>query len=321
MEKKFNIELKIDRDFKNLIPPLARSEYLQLEENILQDGCREPIIVWNGCIVDGHNRYEICRRHEIPFKIKGIVFECREEAIAWICANQLGRRNISDETRKFLIGMQYESEKVVARVKNTYGSNQYSKKGTKDAKSGGEDRPEDPAWRHKTAIRIAEENHISHGTVQRYAEFTRLLETIGKKAPEVVPEILSGRYKISHRNLADLAELPEVELKKVMLRLEQQQKPYIKYSNSRHEIDGHVPGSADKPSTPAPSVKDMPAYDPDAEITGLTLTIPSWASSIERTKLKSDPKLVSNQAKQKLGKALKELSARIDEMLTVIEEE
>lgn len=99
--------LKIDPEFKQLIRPLRRREFAQLEANLLADGCREPLVVWNDFIIDGHNRYEICMRHSIPFDTKEMEFECREAAIAWICANQLGRRNITEETRKYLIGMQY----------------------------------------------------------------------------------------------------------------------------------------------------------------------------------------------------------------------
>ena len=109
-------ELKIDPEFKGLIKALQPREYLQLENNILTDGCREAIITWNGIIVDGHNRYEICKRHNIPFRIKEMDFDCREAVIAWICANQLGRRNISDETRKYLIGVQYHTEKIVESI-------------------------------------------------------------------------------------------------------------------------------------------------------------------------------------------------------------
>ena len=61
--------LKIDNEFKHLICPLQRKEYVQLEQNILADGCRDPIVVWNDVIVDGHNRYEICKRHKISFSI------------------------------------------------------------------------------------------------------------------------------------------------------------------------------------------------------------------------------------------------------------
>ena len=58
MDEKTIRPLKIEPKFKNLIRPLQRKEYLQLEQNILSDGCRDPIITWNGVIVDGHNRYE-----------------------------------------------------------------------------------------------------------------------------------------------------------------------------------------------------------------------------------------------------------------------
>ena len=63
--------LKIEPQFKNLIRPLQRKEYLQLEQNILSEGCRDPIILWNGVIVDGHNRYEICMRHQMLIEYNG----------------------------------------------------------------------------------------------------------------------------------------------------------------------------------------------------------------------------------------------------------
>ena len=96
------IKLKIDKEFKTLIPPLSPKEYEQLEANIIADGCREPIVIWNGYIIDGHNRYEICKKNHIGYKVKEMSFESRDEAVVWICTNQLGRRNIAEETRKYL---------------------------------------------------------------------------------------------------------------------------------------------------------------------------------------------------------------------------
>ena len=105
MSERALYKLKILPEFKNLIRPLKKKEYLQLEANILSDGCRDPIVVWKRYIIDGHNRYEICMRHGIPFEILEMEFACKEAVLAWICANQLGRRNITEETRKFLIGI------------------------------------------------------------------------------------------------------------------------------------------------------------------------------------------------------------------------
>lgn len=314
MDEKLCHTLVIDREFRNLIRPLHKAEYLQLEANILSDGCRDPIATWKGCIVDGHNRYEICHRHNIPFSVIEMDFECRAEAIAWICANQLGRRNITEETRKFLIGMQYESEKIVNRYKNAYGVNQYS--------SPDEDYlpVRDKKFKmHRTAERIAEENHISQGTVQKYAEYTRALEEIGRKVPNMVPMILSGRYKISHKNLIELSKLEPEKIKKTARRIERSQQPFIQYSQTRREIQNTAKKTTGE--NIVPSVKDMPSFDPDAEITGLTLTIPSWASSIERTRQKTDLNIVSDSAKDKLASALFELQIKIDEIMTAIKED
>ena len=58
------MELRIDPEFESKIPPLSAEEFRQLEENILSDGIViNPIIVWNGVIVDGHNRFHILEKH------------------------------------------------------------------------------------------------------------------------------------------------------------------------------------------------------------------------------------------------------------------
>ena len=98
--------LHIDPEFKAQIPPLTEDERKQLEENILADGeILSPILVWNDTIVDGHNRYEILQNHpEISFTVYPLTLENREQVLVWICKNQLGRRNLTPEQKKFLIG-------------------------------------------------------------------------------------------------------------------------------------------------------------------------------------------------------------------------
>ena len=323
MESKALQTLNIDKDFKNLIRPLQKKEYLQLEANLLADGCRDPIITWNGIIIDGHNRYELCMRHQISYAVVEMEFDCRESVIAWICANQLGRRNITEETRKFLIGMQYESEKLAHSLKNARGKNQYCEPEGElscTISDSNEETGTSPSG-HVTAQRIAQENQISGGTVLKYAIYTRALEAIGQKAPEIVPKILSGRYKISHKNVVDLSRLTSDEIKKVGRRIERSQQPFVQYNSTRQEIQNTVGQASSSESPSIPSVKDMPAFDPDAEITALTLTIPSWASSINRTRTNTDFDRVSNYAKDKLMSTLIVLQHTISKMLSVIKEE
>ena len=89
-------QLHIDKDFKEFIPPLAKEEYEQLEKNIVAYGCREPLSVWNGFIIDGHNRYEICQKHNIRFSTVNVELSDRCEVFAWMFENQKGRRNLTD---------------------------------------------------------------------------------------------------------------------------------------------------------------------------------------------------------------------------------
>jgi len=52
-------KIKISEKLKNFITPLSKEERTHIEENILQEGCREALIVWKKgkelILVDGQN--------------------------------------------------------------------------------------------------------------------------------------------------------------------------------------------------------------------------------------------------------------------------
>lgn len=91
--------VSIDQEFKALIPPLSSDEFQQLETNIILDGCRDAIILWNDIIIDGHNRQEICKSNNIDYKTTSMSFDSRDDAKIWIINNQFGRRNIPNYVR------------------------------------------------------------------------------------------------------------------------------------------------------------------------------------------------------------------------------
>jgi len=98
-------ELLVNPKFLNLIPPLSDEERAGLEESIMSEGCRDAIKVWRKTIIDGHNRYAICREHKIPFRAESVRISSKNDAILWIINNQLGRRNLTDAVR---IGLLYD---------------------------------------------------------------------------------------------------------------------------------------------------------------------------------------------------------------------
>ena len=76
--------LKVDVLFQRLIRPAKKKDLAKLERSLVAEGCKSPISVWKGTIVDGHKRYEICKRRGISFATIEMPFACRESAIAWI---------------------------------------------------------------------------------------------------------------------------------------------------------------------------------------------------------------------------------------------
>lgn len=93
------MELTVDPEFRDLIPPIGVDELKGLERGILLDGCLDPLKLWNGAIVDGHNRYAICQKHGLSFKTTDMHFTNRDDAKVWILRNQMGRRNLLDYQR------------------------------------------------------------------------------------------------------------------------------------------------------------------------------------------------------------------------------
>ena len=193
--------LKVDPEFQGKIPPLTFEELNQLEANILRDGrIINPIIVWQGLIVDGHNRYTIAKKHpEIPFTVHEKEFASRYEAIIWICKNQLGRRNLTPEQKKYLIGKQYEAEKCVN------GGDRKSSA----AKSGGHF---DHLIKHeKTRGRIARETNTTDSFVRRAEHFAKGVDAAEEAVPGTRQKVLSGEVKPTAAEIASVARAPPEE--------------------------------------------------------------------------------------------------------------
>ena len=193
--------LKVDPEFQGKIPPLTFEELNQLEANILRDGrIINPIIVWEGLIVDGHNRFIIAKKHpEIPYTVHETEFANRYEAIIWICKNQLGRRNLTPEQKKYLIGKQYEAEKC---------SNGGDRKSAV-AKSGCQIGNLIPT--SKTCQKVAKENGVGMRTVFRAEEFAKGVDAAEEAVPGTRQKVLSGEVKPTAAEIASVARAPPEE--------------------------------------------------------------------------------------------------------------
>ena len=206
-----SLHLAIDPEFASKIPPLREEELKQLEENILADGVViNPLIVWNGVIVDGHNRYRILQQYpEIQFSTYEKAFSNRYEAIAWICKNQLGRRNLTPEQRKYLIGKQYEAEKQ---------SNGGDRKSSMKKSVGQNDQLIE---RKHTRRRIADENNVNESFVRRAESFANGVDAAEAVEPGIKQSILSGTLKVTNQDVSAIAKAPPEERPALVQQLRQ----------------------------------------------------------------------------------------------------
>jgi hypothetical protein len=160
--------VRIDPEFRNLVPEITKDEKCILEKSILEEGCRDPLVTWDDILLDGHNRYEICQRHKIDFKMLRKDLDSREQAKLWIINNQLGRRNLTPQQISYLRGLQYLlSDKEQER---------------------------DPQGHfvatEKPAEKIANQHGISKKTIERDAKFAQALENL---PPDEKKEVLAGK--------------------------------------------------------------------------------------------------------------------------------
>ena len=211
-----SLHLTIDPEFKGKIPPLREEELKQLEENILADGVViNPLIVWDGVIVDGHNRYRILQKHpEIQFTTYEKEFPDRYAAIAWICKNQLGRRNLTPQQFKYLVGQRYEAEKQSKGIE--FQGNQYT---SQDRSGLGQNDPDQKS--HGTRSRIAKETQTSDSYVRRAAHFAKGVDAAEETEPGIKQEILSGSIKPTEKAVAAIAKAPPEERPALVQQLRQ----------------------------------------------------------------------------------------------------
>lgn len=172
-------------------------------------------------------------------------------------------------------------------------------------------------------MRIGNDYHISHATVLKYSVYTKCLDNIRTKEDSLFTRILMGNLKISHENVIEVSRLPKEDLRCLKIILDENNIERIGYSEIRHELQWkRIPTfpPKEKPKS-SPAIRKMPKFDPNADISSLALTIPSWVSSIERSHKNTNFSLISATAGKNLLRQLSILKQAIESIENAIEEE
>lgn len=97
-------EIIVDEEIKDRLNPLTEVEYENLKQSLIKEGCRDSLILWGDILIDGHNRYEICKAFDVEYTTIKKHFNTKKDVLKWIDTNQLSRRNLTDEQRTILYG-------------------------------------------------------------------------------------------------------------------------------------------------------------------------------------------------------------------------
>jgi N6-adenosine-specific RNA methylase IME4 len=170
--------MQILKELEALIPPLTSEEFKQLERNILEEGIRDPLVTWNGILVDGHNRYRIAQEHDINYVTVEKEFADMNAVKEWMINNQFGRRNLNNYQRSVL-ALQLE-DVFKAKAKENLGKNQYS-----SPQKSAETKP------IETRQEIAKVANVSHDTISKVKKIE------ATASPEIKAKVSTGQISIN----------------------------------------------------------------------------------------------------------------------------
>ena len=296
---------KIDPEFRRLSVPLSPEEENRLENSLLREGCKEPIAVWHGCILDGHKRYEICNYEEMEYETVEMNFATKDDALLWVCKNHLATVNPNSTVFRYLLGKRYVLEREMYKKNPEKIHINYVKKVARVGAVCGT---------------LAEETNMNPGTVRKYGTLALQLDQIAEKDMAMFEAILAEKIQLTYGKVIKYSEMEPAKLISMRRRLlhddikMRQRKPRKKAVNSESKEE--------KKEQAVPlevGIKEMPTFDPDMEFRGLVLTIPTWMNAIARTRAKTDIDLVSEPTKAQLAVILRRLEEQITQTLEVIE--
>lgn len=296
---------KIDPEFRRLSVPLSPEEENRLENSLLREGCREPIAVWHGCILDGHKRYEICNYEEMEYETVEMDFATKDEALLWVCKKHLTAAKPNSTVFRYLLGKRYVFEREMYKKNPEKIHINYVKKVDRVGAVCGT---------------LAEETNMNPGTVQKYGILALQLDQIAEKDMALFDAILAEKISITYGKVMKYSEMETTKMISMRRRLLHDDIKMRRRKPRKKAVESESKEEKKEQTAPLEmGIKEMPVFDPDMEFRGLALTIPTWMNAIARTRAKADIDLVSEPTKAQLAVILRRLEEQITQTLEVIE--
>ncbi len=304
------VKLKIDPDVAGLYLPLSDREIQRIHQDIRLCIPPAPFPEWHGIALDRLYEYQMYQSCGIPVYSMSYEYASREAMLEDVCKKIIAKLPESSQYRTYLIGKQYLYHKTVY-IKNPDSCSESSINTSLLRKRYGVNI-------HPAMISIIEQYKVSSTTIHTYAKYTEAIDYIKEALPGFAYMILADELSVSSKLSAELRACSKQELHKIYDYIINNKVTRLKTEAVLKYHKQAPPPSQSKDSLP--KIKQMPKFDPDAEVSILSLTMPSWADQIKRVKDNSNMLHVSAKARKKLLAELEHLENSINEIKLALKE-
>ena len=304
--------------FEKIAIPYTNEEYKNKEQQIVYNGLQPTIHTWKNMIVKGHDEYKICQEWNIPFFKEELAMDSILEVTSWLCLESIKTKNLTPSHLRYCIGKLYNSEKQRQLTSYPLHDRFYQLQPKQKSKN--------PS-RERVVELIKDYVEIRSGTTYIYNIYATALDEIDAKVPGLARQLLAEKFQISQSMTIRIADYSAEEITLLFRQITEKNDTSFLYSDyqrkrvlaKQHAKAKTTPAPVKKKN--APEIKNMPPYDPDAEISSVTLTIPMWINSLKRAQNNAKLDKASETALEKFHLQLNQLQLQISHLQSAIQEE
>lgn len=242
------MNIYVEQDIANLIPPLSADERAGLENSLLTEGCRDALVIWKETetLLDGHNRLDICQHHNLPYQTVSKSFATKDEAKTWVITNQFARRNLTPFQRGELALKLKDFFRVQAQEKQRLGG--------KEKLCQNSDKAVDTK---KALAKLAGVSHDTISKIERLAD--QATDDLKEKLRKGETSIHSAFTQLRQHKKQEAAQAKKETLQKTLISLEDCRIQHCAVADMHQHIE---PASIDAIITDPPYPKEfLPVYD------------------------------------------------------------
>lgn len=290
-----------ENSFRELNIPLPPAQYRDLEKRIRKGLSVEPVPVWHTYVLSGYERYELSEKYHRNYPVNDMHFTRKHEAIAWICRQQLERKDLHRQAVCWLIYRLYKALLEIEKQKAAKDLFRY-KQLSPSLRSGSSEVAVSENYTLMKAI--GGEYGYHESTIRNYVRYGRQLDQLEEMFPGIRLRILKGEVEVPIMFMNAVVQMPKEQLaaliadpmcRKLLPPDDVQMKIRLaRDTRYRNQDRIHV----------NMGIKETPAYDPDAELNRLTYTIGTWSKTIRRTDETADFRNATWKGRENLYRAL-----------------